>query len=74
MHLLKIPQNRIMTNIQNEILNWIGNKAVTIDELHYFIKLKLDDSYEIGDAGAIVNDMIAEELLIANDFEIQRKV
>ena len=63
-----------MTNIQNDILNWIGNKAVTIDELHDFIKLKLDDSYEIGDAGAIVNDMIAEELLIANDFEIQRKV
>ena len=74
MHLLKIPQNRIMPNIQNEILNWIGNKAVTIDELHDFIKLKLDDSYENGDVGAIVNDMIAEELLIANDFEIQRKV
>ena len=63
-----------MTNIQNEILNWIGNKAVTTDALHDFIKLKLDDSYEIGDAGAIVNDMIAEELLIANDFEIQRKI
>ena len=36
-------------------------------------KLKLDDSYEIGDAGVIINDMIAEELLIANDFEIKRK-
>ena len=73
MHLLKIPQNRIMANIKNEILNWIGNKAVSIDELHDFIKLKLDDSYEIGDAGAIVNEMVAEELLIANDFEIKRK-
>ena len=62
-----------MPNIQNEILNWIGNKAVTIDELHDFIKSKLNESYEIGDAGAIVNDMIAEELLIANDFEIKRK-
>ena len=62
MHLLKIPQNRIMPNIKNEILNWIGNNTVSIDELHDFIKLKLDDSYEIGDAGAIVNDMIAEEL------------
>ena len=62
-----------MTNIKNEILNWIGNKAVTIDKLHEFIKLKLDDSYEIGDAGVIINDMIAEELLIANDFEIKRK-
>lgn len=48
-----------MTNIRNEILNWIGNNTVSIDELHDFIKLKLDDSYEIGDAGAIVNDMIA---------------
>lgn len=63
-----------MPNIKNEILNWIGNKVVSIDALHDFIKLKLDDSYEIGDTGAIVNDMIAEELLIANDFEIQRKV
>ena len=62
-----------MQNIKNEILNWIGNKAVTIDELHDFIKLKLDDSYEIGDAGAIVNEMVAEELLIANDFEVKRK-
>lgn len=57
-----------MPNIQNEILNWIGNKTVSIDELHDFIKLKLDDSYEIGDAGVIINDMIAGELLIANDF------
>ena len=72
MHLLKIPQNRIMQNIKNEILYWIGNKAVTIDELHDFIKLKLDDSYEIGDAGVIINEMVAEELLIANDFEVER--
>ena len=50
-----------------------GNKAVTIDELHDFIKLKLDDSYEIGDAGVIINDMISGKLLIANDFEIKRK-
>ena len=61
-----------MQNIKNEILYWIGNKAVTIDELHDFIKLKLDDSYEIGDAGVIINEMVAEELLIANDFEVER--
>ena len=48
-----------MPNIKNEILNWIGNKTVSIDELHDFIKLKLDDSYEIGDVGVIINDMIA---------------
>ena len=39
-----------MTNIRNEILNWIGNKTVTTDELHDFIKLQLNDTYEIGDA------------------------
>ena len=27
-----------MTNIKNEILNWIGNKSITIDAFHYFIK------------------------------------
>ena len=58
-----------MTNIRNEILNWIGNKTVTTDELHDFIKSKLSDSYEIGDAGEIINDMIAEELFMAKDFE-----
>lgn len=61
-----------MTNIRNEILNWIGNKTVTTDELHDFIKSKLSDSYEIGDAGEIINDMIAEELLMAKDFELKR--
>lgn len=63
-----------MTNIKNEILNWIGNKTVTKDDLQDFIKLKLSDSYEIGDAGAIINNMIAEGLLTVNDFEIKRKV
>ena len=65
-------QHIIMTNIRNEILNWIGNKTVTTDELHDFIKSKLSDSYEIGDAGEIINDMIAEELLMAKDFELKR--
>lgn len=59
LNLVRKPHQTIMTNIRNEILNWIGNNTVSIDELHDFIKLKLDDSYEIGDAGAIVNDMIA---------------
>ena len=63
----------VMTNIRNEILNWIGNKTVSIDELHEFIKSKLSDTYEIGDAGVIINEMVAEELLIANDFDVKRK-
>ena len=73
MHLLEIPQNRIMPNIKNEILNWIGNKTVSTDELHEFIKSKLSDTYEIGNAGVIINEMVADELLIANDFEVKRK-
>ena len=63
----------VMPNIRNEILNWIGNKTVTTDELHEFIKSMLSDTYEIGDAGEIINEMVAEELLIANDFEVKRK-
>ena len=62
-----------MPNIRNEILNWIGNKTVSIDELHYFIKSQLSDTYKIGDAGVIINEMVAEELLIANDFDVKRK-
>ena len=38
MHLLKIPRNRIMQNIKNENLYWIGNKSVTIDAFHFFKK------------------------------------
>ena len=62
----------VMTNIRNEILNWIGNKTVSIDELHDFIKSQLSDTYEIGDAGVIINEMVAEELLIANDFDVKK--
>ena len=61
-----------MPNIRNEILNWIGNKIVTTDELHDFSKSQLSDTYEIGDAGVIINEMVAEELLIANDFDVKR--
>ena len=34
----------VMTNIRNEILNWIGNKTVTTDKLHDFIKSQLSDT------------------------------
>ena len=62
-----------MPNIRNEILNWIGNTTVTTDELHDFIKSQLSETYEIGDAGVIINEMVADKLLIANDFEVKRK-
>ena len=35
-----------MPNIRKEILNGIGNKTVTTDELHDFIKSQLSDTYE----------------------------
>ena len=63
----------VMPNIRNEILNLLGNKTVTTDELHDFIKSQLSDTYEIGDAGVIINEMVADELLIANDFDVKRK-
>ena len=66
-------KNTVMPNIRNEILNWIGNKTVTTDELHEFIKSQLSDTYEIGDVGVIINEMVADELLIANDFDVKRK-
>ena len=69
----EIHKNTVMPNIKNEILNWIGNKTVTTVELHDFIKSQLSDTYEIGDAGIIINEMVAEELLIANDFDVKRK-
>ena len=61
-----------MPTIKNEILNWIGNNTVSIDDLHDFIKSQLSDTYNMGDAGVIINEMVAEELLIANDFEVER--
>ena len=51
----------------------MGNKTVTTDALLDFIKSQLSDTYEIGDAGVIINEMVAEELLITNDFEVKRK-
>ena len=63
-----------MPNIRNEILNWIGNNTVSIDGLHDFIKSQLSDTYNMGDAGVIINEMVAEELLIANDFDVKRNV
>ena len=62
-----------MTNIKNEILNWIGYKSVTIDEIHKYIQNKLGDSYEIGDSGEIINEMIAEHLLIDKEAVLSKK-
>ena len=65
-------KNTVMPNIKNEILNWIGNKTVTTDERHDFIKSQLSDTDKRGDAGEIINEMVAEELLISNDCEVKR--
>lgn len=60
-----------MITLHNEILSWIGEKTVTIEEIHDFIQKRLGDSYEIGDTGLIINEMVAEKLLVENDFLIK---
>ena len=52
-----------MKNLHSELLSWIGENKVTVDALHEHIHERLGESYEIGDAGLVVNDMIAEGLL-----------
>lgn len=52
-----------MKNLHSELLSWIGEREVTVDALHEHIHEQLGESYEIGDAGLVVNEMIAEGLL-----------
>ena len=57
---------------------FIHRKSNVSQQIYYrqyvdFIKSQLSDTYEIGDAGAIISEMVAEELLIANDFDVKRK-
>ena len=52
-----------MKNLHSELLSWIGEREVTVDALHAHIREQLGESYEIGDAGVVVNKMIAEGLL-----------
>ena len=49
-----------MKNLHSEILSWIGESEVPVDALHEHIREQLGESYEIGDAGMVVNEMIAE--------------
>lgn len=51
-----------MKHLHSELLSWIGENKVTEDELHAHINERLGESYEIGDAGVVVNEMIAEGL------------
>ena len=52
-----------MKKLHSEILSWIGENQVNVDMLHKHIHEQLGESYEIGDAGLVVNEMIAEGLL-----------
>lgn len=56
-----------MKNLHSELLSWIGERKVTVDALHEYIHEHLGESYEIGDAGVVVNEMIAEGLLEADE-------
>lgn len=63
-----------MNNFKRDILNWIGHKTISIDELHDYIHKKLGNAYEIGDAGLIINEMIAKKQLIADGFVVKVNV
>lgn len=56
-----------MTNIKNEILNWIGDKDVDIYELTEFIHSQLGNKYEFGDAGYVINEMLSVGILQADN-------
>lgn len=62
-----------MKKLHSEILSWIGENQVNVDMLHKHIHEQLGESYEIGDAGLVVNEMIAEGLLDINEMNIIRK-
>lgn len=56
-----------MKNLRSELLSWIGERKVTVDALHEHIRERLGESYEIGDAGIVLNEMIAEGLLAVDE-------
>ena len=56
-----------MKNLDSELLSWIGEMEVTVDALHEHIHEQLGESYEIGDARILLNEMIAEGLLEVDD-------
>ena len=56
-----------MKNLHSEILSWIGENQVTVDALHEHIRERLGESYEIGDARILLNEMIAEGLLAVDE-------
>ena len=53
-----------MKNLHSEILSWIGENQVTVDELHAHIHEQLGESYEIGDAGLVVNEYKQNNLIV----------
>lgn len=62
-----------MKNLHSELLARIGEREVTVDALHEHIRERLGESYEIGDARILLNEMIAEGLLDINEMGIIRK-
>ena len=56
-----------MIELHTEILSWIGEATMTVDDLHTHIHKFLGDRYEIGDAGIVINDMIAAGLIDVDD-------
>ena len=54
---------RDMKRFVEEIQSWIGQDSVDVEKLREHIHLILGEKYEIGDAGLIINKMLAAHLL-----------
>lgn len=53
-----------MKNLHSEILSWIGESQDTVNALHEHIHEQLGESYEIGDAGMVVNEYKQNNIIV----------
>ena len=53
-----------MKKLHSEILAWIGENQVNVDALHEHIHEQLGESYEIGDAGLVVNEYKQNNIIV----------
>ena len=62
---------RDMKRLFEEIQSWIGQDSVDVEKLREHIHLILGEKYEIGDAGLIINKMLAAKLVSAKNNNLQ---
>ena len=62
---------RDMKRLFEEIQSWIGQDSVDVEKLREHIHLILGEKYEIGDAGLIINKMLAALSAKNNNLQVQ---